>query len=559
LEAFKIIYSVLGGLGLFFYGMKNMSDSLQVVAGDLIKNAINVLTNNRFFAVAVGVVVTMLVQSSSVTTVMVVGFVNAGLMNLSQAIGVIFGANIGTTVTGWIISIKVGKYGLLLIGLGIFPTLFGKSDKVKQTGRLLFGIGLIFFGLEIMSNSFKPLRKMPEFLEMMSFFGEQNYVSYLACAGMGAILTMIIQSSSAMLGLTMALASSGVIEFHTAAALVLGENIGTTITALLASVGGNLNAKRASLAHASFNILGVVIMLSIFPYYIEFINWLIPGDPNLLNAAGERPNIAVHIASGHTIFNVTATLVFLPFVTQLGRFVSWVLPERKEAGEGDDQLKALGVTAIFMAPTALLQAEKEILIFRKRVDDMFVLARDYILEDKLVAGQLKEIKKIENDMDILQKDLTIFLGEVIQKNLTEKQSFEAQAIVRLADEMESVTDYLDKFAISMTRFKEQVLLKDTDKELLLDFFDRSHNFFLASVGTSEDLTSMDEEAANGGAKELRKEADRLREKFMNNFLKEKYPAVLIMSLSDMVVSLRKIVSHSLNISQAINSIKNETD
>jgi phosphate:Na+ symporter len=557
LEVFKIIYSVLGGLGIFFYGMKNMSDSLQVVAGDLIKNAINVLTNNRFFAVSVGIVVTMLVQSSSVTTVMVVGFVNAGLMNLFQAIGVIFGANIGTTITGWIISIKIGKYGLLFIGLGIFPTLFGKSNRTRQIGRLMFGIGLIFFGLEIMSNAFKPLRKMPEFLDMMAFFSEQNYVSYLACVFMGAILTMIIQSSSAMLGLTMALATSGVIQFHTAAALVLGENIGTTITALLASVGGNIHAKRASLAHATFNTFGVLVMISVFPYYIELIDWIIPSDPNFLNAQGERPNVAVHIATGHTIFNVTATLVFLPFINQLAKFVTKMIPDKK--GEGEDQLLALGVTSTLMAPTALLQAEKEILIFRKKVDDMFILARDYIIKDKPEAAHLKEIKRIENEMDLLQKEITVFLGEIIQKDLTEKESFEAQAIVRLADEMESVTDYIDKFAIAMTRFKEKIALKGSDKEAMLEFFDRSHKFFLESVGTDSNLKGMPNEIANEQAKLLRREADNMREAFFTKFSKEKYPPLLIMSLTDMVGSLRKVVSHSLNISQAINGFKNETD
>ena len=169
MQAFEIIYSVLGGLGVFFYGMKSMSEALQSVAGDMIKNIINTLTKKRIYAVMVGTFVTMLVQSSSVTTVMVVGFVNAGLMKLTQAIGIIFGANIGTTITGWIISIKVGKYGLLFIGLGIFPMLFGKKNNIRQIGRVLFGVGMIFFGLKIMGGAFKPLRSMPEFLEAISY------------------------------------------------------------------------------------------------------------------------------------------------------------------------------------------------------------------------------------------------------------------------------------------------------------------------------------------------------------------------------------------------------
>ena len=265
MEVFKIIYTVLGGLGVFFYGMKSMSEALQSVAGDVIKNIIHTLTKNRVSALLVGIVVTMLVQSSSVTTVMVVGFVNAGLMSLVQAIGIVFGANIGTTITGWIISIKIGKYGLLFIGLGIFPMLFGKSNKLRQIGRIMFGIGMIFFGLELMSGAFKPLRTMPEFIDAVAYFSQPNYFSYFACVVVGCILTVIVQSSSAMLGITMALATSGAIEFQTAAALVLGENIGTTITALLASVGGNIEAKRTARAHAIFNVLGVAIIFVIFP------------------------------------------------------------------------------------------------------------------------------------------------------------------------------------------------------------------------------------------------------------------------------------------------------
>ena len=248
METFKIIYTVLGGLGIFFYGMKTMSDALQQAASDVITKVINSLTSNRVLAVTVGVIVTMIVQSSSVTTVMVVGFVNAGLMQLTQAIGVIFGSNIGTTVTGWIISIKVGKYGLLMIGVGIFPALFSKNNKLQNIGRVLFGIGMVFLGLELMSGAFKPLRSNDQFLDMISYFSGQNYGAYFASILTGCLLTVIIQSSSAMLGITIALASSGVISFSTAAALVLGENIGTTITALLASVGTSTNAKRAARA-----------------------------------------------------------------------------------------------------------------------------------------------------------------------------------------------------------------------------------------------------------------------------------------------------------------------
>ena len=265
MDTFKIIYTLLGGLGIFFFGMKQMSDALQQAAGDVITRVINSLTSNRILAVTVGVIVTMIVQSSSVTTVMVVGFVNAGLMQLTQAIGVILGSNIGTTITGWIISIKVGKYGLLFIGLGIFPSLFSKNNKIQNIGRVVFGVGMIFFGLQLMSGAFKPLRTNEEFLNMISYFSGNHYGSYLASILVGCLLTVIVQSSSAMLGITIALSVSGVISFSTAVALVLGENVGTTITALLASVGTSTNAKRAARAHALFNLFGVRNFVPTFP------------------------------------------------------------------------------------------------------------------------------------------------------------------------------------------------------------------------------------------------------------------------------------------------------
>ncbi|MFC1886971.1 Na/Pi cotransporter family protein [Thermodesulfobacteriota bacterium] len=261
---FELIYKFLGGLGVFFFGMKFLSEGLQAVAGPLIKRVISALTTNRILAVLVGAFVTTLIQSSSVTTVMVVGLVNAGLMELVQAIGVILGANIGTTITGWIIAIKIGKYGLLFVGIGIFPMLFSKQDAFKQVGNILVALGFIFLGLEFMSGAFKPLRSDDGFLTMMQYFSADHFWSLIACIAMGACLTMIIQSSSAMLGVTIALASTGAISFQTAVGLVLGENIGTTITALLASIPANTEAKRAARAHAFFNVIGVSIITPFF-------------------------------------------------------------------------------------------------------------------------------------------------------------------------------------------------------------------------------------------------------------------------------------------------------
>ena len=233
----KMVFGVLGGLGIFLLGMKNMSEGMQAIAGARLRKMISAVTDNRFMACGVGTFVTSIVQSSSVTTVLVVGFVSAGLMTLAQAIGVIMGANIGTTITGWILALKIGKYGLPILGAAALVFLFSKNERSRFTGMAVMGIGMVFFGLELMSSGFKPMRTMPEFVEWFSAFDASTYFGMWKCVFVGCLLTCIVQSSSATLGITMGLAVNGMIGFETAAALVLGENIGTTVTAVLASIG----------------------------------------------------------------------------------------------------------------------------------------------------------------------------------------------------------------------------------------------------------------------------------------------------------------------------------
>ncbi len=252
-----MIFGLIGGLGIFLLGMKNMSEGMQAVAGAGMRRMIGLATNNRFLATGVGVLVTCLVQSSSITTVMVVGFVNAGLMSLAQGVGVIMGANIGTTITGWILVLEIGKYGLPILGVAAFAYLFSKGDRLRYLAMAIMGVGMIFFGLELMKDACSQIKSLPEFEAWLGRFSATGVIGMIKCMLTGCILTMMVQSSSATLGITIALALSGVIPYPTAAALVLGENIGTTITALLASLGATTNARRAAYFHVLFNMLGV--------------------------------------------------------------------------------------------------------------------------------------------------------------------------------------------------------------------------------------------------------------------------------------------------------------
>ncbi len=276
METFTIIYTLLGGLGLFFYGMKFMSDGMQALSGDIIRKMINSLTANRFMAVGVGLLVTCLVQSSSVTTVMTVGFVNASLMNLTQAIAVILGANIGTTITGWLISLNLGQFALLLVGIGFFPGLFSKTERWQHLGMSILGLGLLFLGLNAMTSAFLPLKGSESFMQSISYFTSDHAGAYISSILMGCLLTMIVQSSTAMLAITMVMAFTGILPFHTAICMVLGENIGTTISALLASIGATANARRAASAHAIIKVVNALIILIFFPVFISVVDALIP-------------------------------------------------------------------------------------------------------------------------------------------------------------------------------------------------------------------------------------------------------------------------------------------
>lgn len=554
MDTFKIIYTLLGGLGIFFYGMKSMSDALQQAAGDVITKVINSLTTNRVLAVTVGMIVTMIVQSSSVTTVMVVGFVNAGLMQLTQAIGVIFGSNIGTTITGWIISIKVGKYGLLFIGLGIFPALFSKNSKVQNIGKVLFGIGMIFFGLTLMSGAFKPLRTNQEFLNMISYFSGQNYMSYFASILTGCLLTVIIQSSSAMLGITIALASTGVIGFSTAAALVLGENIGTTITALLASVGTSVNAKRAARAHAIFNVLGVSLVFMILPLYIDFIESIVPGVADFTEADGSKPNIAQHIAASHTFFNITATIVFLPFLGYLAKLVTKITPD-KEVKESK-HFVLVGESADILPATAIVQADAEAKKMKDILDRMYNCTREYLKDSD--PKKLAKIKYYERITDNIQKEVTLFLCKVMEKPMSSDQTTHTQGIIKVVDEFESIADYLERIVSYKARFKNNPETGASLEEYE-NFMNKIWEFFEVSVKGLFNPDYHDYQEIFKRSEELRIWADDIRDRHLDRVSKGEYSPLSALTYSDMVVALRKIRAHSLNAAEALTMFKSNEE
>lgn len=551
MEAFTIIYTLLGGLGIFFFGMKFMSDGLQAVAGDVIRKIINSLTSNRIMAVGVGLLVTSIIQSSSVTTVMVVGFVNAGLMSLTQAIGVIFGANIGTTITGWIISVKVDQYALLLVGLGFIPGLFSKSEKWQHLGKSVFGVGLVFIGLQTMSSALVPFRENQAFLDSISYFTGNHFGAYMASILMGCLLTMIVQSSTAMLGVTMVLATTGLIPYHTAISLVLGENIGTTITAILASIGANVNAKRAANAHAFSKIFSVALTLLVLPHFFRFIDWIIPLDPTFIGTDGNVPHVSSHIAMAHTMFNLVATIIFLPFINLLATIVTKITPDRHE--KEVPHLLVLGDPANMLPAASMAQAESELKKMKEIIERMYKLNREFWAADKYDPKTLAKIIDYERITDNIHKEITVFLCYVMEKPMSHHQSEQLQALIRIADELESVADYIERLANYRERFKNNETLSGESRDEFFQFLDEVWAFF-DIIGVSLDKgEELDMGRVEAKSHELQLWADSMREKHLDRISKGVYPPVTALTYSDMVVALRKIRAHSFLMAGAIES------
>jgi phosphate:Na+ symporter len=440
----QMAFGIVGGLGIFLLGMKNMSEGMQAVAGDRMRKLINAVTNNRFVACGVGLTITMLIQSSSVTTVMVVGMVNAGLMSLTQAIGVILGADIGTTITGWILVLEISKYGLPMIGIAAFFFLFSKHEKVRYTAMMILGLGMVFFGLMQMKAGFSPLREMPEFIACFSKFTPNSYFGVLRCCLVGAIVTAIVQSSSGTLGITMGLVGTGVINFETGAALVLGENIGTTITACLGAIGASTNAKRAAAAHVIIKIIGVAWITAIFPVYINLVKGVVGAEQILTTELVDGVPTFTHamraIALSHTGFNVVNVIVLIPFVVLLAKILNYFMPDKqvKEV----PHLQFLDIRMLDTPSMGIQQSQSEVLHMSEMVQKMFNRLGYILANEKRDEKSEAKIFRREEILDVIQKEVVEFLSNLLSGNVPHNVMASGRKQLRMADEYESISDYI---------------------------------------------------------------------------------------------------------------------
>lgn len=450
-------FQVFGGLGLFIFGMRTMSEGLKRVAGKRLRTVLAAVSSKRVVACATGALITSIIQSSSTTTVMLVGFVDAGLMTLAQAIGVVLGANVGTTVTAQLIAFRLETYALPAIAAGVSLRFFVSSKKWQQWGEVLLGFGMLFYGLATMKAGFAPLKGLPPFIDFLTRLQGQGLGEILLCVFIGTLLTMSLQSSSATVGITMALASQGLINFEAGVALILGDNIGTTITAELASIGSSLPAHQAARAHTLFNVIGVILVLSIFPWFVTTVAYLTEtlqgvGLPDLV-VGEEKPYISRHLANAHTLFNTLNAVVFLFVLPWLVKTAVWLTPRGKEHPLDEVyHIKYLDGRYLDSPEVALMQARREII----RMGGVAELMFDEVTES-LKKRDLKKLsvwKEREDVLDNLQREVTDYLVKTMQENLIVEESQEIASLMRMNNNIERIGDELEDIAEAIGKIIE---------------------------------------------------------------------------------------------------------
>jgi len=438
----SILINTAGGLGIFLLGMNQLSEGLQAVAGKRLRKIVATVTSNRFAGITTGAVATGIVQSSSVVTVMVVGLVTAGVMTLQQAVNVIVGANIGTTVTAWIVALlptKLGNQSMLIIAFAALFYLFSKREKVRYIALAFLGLGLVFFGLDLMSAGLKPLQTKPEFIQWFQMFHADNLFGVLKCVLAGTIVTGIIQSSSAATAISISLAYNGVITFETGAAIVFGMNIGTTITAWLAAMTATTEARRAALAHTLFNCIGVVILAPLFlPVFVPLLHHLFPSmtTPETTASGTVYPYITAPIAIVHTGFNIINTCIFIPFLGLFTALVRRLVP----GSPVTEQPRLTRIDPLKMSPVIAVEQA------RQEVDRMASSALKMLTDFRVILANAKNediersIFEAEDYLDTVQHEVSDFLGKVMSAHLPLDVAYRARMLLRVADEYESVSD-----------------------------------------------------------------------------------------------------------------------
>jgi len=510
---FFLIVGLLGGLSLFLYGMDKMSDALKNVAGEKMKDILGILSNNRIMGLITGAIVTAVIQSSSVTTVMLVGFVSAGLMSLSQTVGVILGADIGTTITAQIVAFKVTKYALLLLAIGFGMLFASKREKIQQYGYMVMGLGMIFFGMGVMKDAMEPLRTYQPFIDLMA-----NMSNPILGILVAAIFTALVQSSSASMGVVIVLAMQGLITLEAGISLALGANIGTCVTAGLASLGKPREAVRVAVCHVLFKIIGVLIMLPLIGPFAKFVVFISPapaeGLTGMQAAAAVLPR---QVANAHTLFNIGIGVLFLPFVTYFARFVFWLVPDKPLPEFEELQPKYLSEMLLHTPSLALDAARHEIKRMGKRVDLMNSAMMQAVLTGNKEA--LQAVREMDEEVDVLYKHLVNYLAEVSKLQLNEYQTQKMMKLMAAVNDLEQIGDVIEISLVDLgeKRIKKgfkiseatqkvintvHVVVSDALKAAVRAVVEEDNDFAARVISMKTDMNRLVEQAGMHQAKRL---------------------------------------------------------
>ena len=552
------ILTMIGALGFFIYGMKVMSEGIQKVAGSKMRQILSAMTSNRFKGILTGFLITSLVQSSSATTVMVVSFVNAGLLSLIESIGVIMGANIGTTITAWLISIvgfkvKIGSFALPIIAFGL-PLLFAGKSKYRSWGEVLIGFALLFIGLSELKESVPDLRSNPEILEFLSGYADMGFLSVLIFVGIGTLITIAVQSSSAAMALTLVMSYNGWIPFEMAAAMVLGENIGTTITANLAALIGNVHAKRAARAHLIFNMFGVIWMVILFFPFLKMINMYMmefqgvsPMDPS------QPESIPIALSVFHSSFNIINVLLLVGFVKPIAAIVTKMV---KSSGEDDEyHLEFIGNVIIQTPDISILEARKEISKFGNITTKMSEFVQTLIVKKKEKKRRklMDRIQKHEEITDRVEVEIANFLAKVAEGNISESSSVKIQSLLSINNDLERIADIFFQMSLNVQKKNESNLwFTDQQTENLMEKFKLVDEAFeIMDLNLDMDYAKVRLTGAQNKEKEINAKRSQFRKEHLKKIAKGEYDILSGMIYIDLIASLEKVGDHIINVTEAI--------
>ena len=545
---------IIGALGFFIYGMKVMSDSIQKAAGGGLRRVLGAMTRNRYLGVLTGFFITAILQSSSATTVMTVSFVNAGLLSLIESGGIMMGANIGTTITGWLVSligfkVKIAAIALPVIAFGM-PMTFSKRDKIKNWGGFLVGFALLFMGLNELKQAVPDLRSNPEVLSWLREFSNPGFFTRCFFVLVGALLTIVVQSSSAAMSLTIVLVSQG-LPIDIGAAMVLGENIGTTITAEIASSVANVNAKRSARIHSMFNIIGVFWMIIILPYFLDFLNYIMPGPDDGQNASNFT------LAAFHTAFNFINVGILIWFMPQLAKLAIRLVPAKEYESQEDTSLDYIGIANVGTPELSIIEARKEIDKFgkvaKKITDNIATLINES--DERTFVRLRKKIIKQEDITDKMEEAIVDYLVKISRYELSEDATAKVRMMLSIAHDLENVGDVCEKMANNLNRRRKQSayftpdLKENVDK--MMKKINKEVSIMRENISASEENTRIDSSIAVDLNEKVQKLHKKLTKDYVEGIKEGRYQVVNAMYYKEVLDGLVRISHHTYKVTEAI--------